>query len=127
GGWITISDGYLLVARYNGELKAYNFTSGNRPSEAAPPAAPSGLTATPGVYRMELSWSAPPSRVMGYRVEHSPDNAAWSSLVLLGYGTTAYSDVGLDPGVTRYYRVRATNAVGASTPSPVASGATVGS
>jgi hypothetical protein len=121
GGWITISDGYLLVARSNGELKAYTLTAGTRPSEAAPPGAPSGLVATAGVFRNDLTWTAPPSGVMDYRVERSPDNALWSILCVLGYGTTSYSDVGLDPAVPMYYRVSAANAAGLSGPSNTSS------
>ncbi|MBI3856881.1 MAG: PQQ-binding-like beta-propeller repeat protein, partial [Planctomycetes bacterium] len=126
GGWITASDGYLLLARSNGELRAYTFGAGTRPSEIAAPAAPTGLVATPGVFRNDLSWTAPPSGVMGYRIERSPDNAAWSILHAQGYGTTTFTDVGLDPGVTWYYRVLAINAAGSSAPSAMASAAALG-
>ena len=98
-----------------------------RATTQEPPGAPTGLTATAnGSMRIDLSWSAPASdggtAVTGYRIEHTLDGGSnWSDLVADTDSTgTSYSDTGLPAGATRYYRVSAINAAGASDASNVA-------
>ena len=98
-----------------------------RATTQEPPGAPTGLTATAnGSMRIDLSWSAPANdggtAVTGYRIEHTLDGGSnWSDLVTDTDSTgTSYSDTGLPAGATRYYRVSAINAAGASDASNVA-------
>ena len=84
------------------------------------PGVPTGVTATAsGQSRIDLAWTAPVdtggSDITGYRIEVSPDGAAWSDLAAdTGSTATAYAHMGLDPATTRHYRVSAINAVGTS-------------
>ena len=80
------------------------------PLEAEELGAPTGLTATPGsgVGRIDLSWFAPSEEPgLRYRIERATDGAGpWRTLVGSHSGTT-YSQTGLSPGTTHYYRVAA--------------------
>ena len=65
------------------------------------------------------------SPVSGYRIEVSEDGSNWSYLVGdTRSTTTSYSDTGLSPNSTRYYRVSAINAAGTGPVSSVASATT---
>ena len=85
---------------------------------ATPPSAPTGLTATAdGQTEIDLSWSAPSNNgganIMGYRIEVSTNESAWSDLVDdTGSTNTSYSHTGLTAGTTRHYRVSAINSAG---------------
>ncbi len=96
------------------------------------PNAPTQLTATAsGRTTINLSWTAPADNggaaITGYRVEVSPTGTGdtWDDLVA-NIAATTYSHTGLSAGVTRYYRVRALNAVGASDASTIANATTDG-
>ena len=76
------------------------------------PDVPRQLTAqTQGTSAIELDWTAPLPRgtapVTGYRIQRSSrGTGGWQSLVTnTGSTTTRYTDDGLSPGTTRYYRV----------------------
>ena len=90
------------------------------------PAAPTGLTATVfGSSRIDLRWRASSGgsggAVTGYRIEFSDNRlSGWSTLVSDTRSTsTAYSDTGLPPGTTRYYRVSGINRAGVGSASNV--------
>ncbi len=96
------------------------------------PGAPTGLTATAaGRTIINLSWTAPTesggAAITGYRVEVSPTGTGdtWADLVA-NSTTTTYAHTGLSANTTRYYRVRALNAVGASDASNTANATTDG-
>jgi hypothetical protein len=91
---------------------------------------PTGLTAT-AFYssQINLSWSAPTnnggSPVTSYEIKRSTDGSTWSVLVKnTGTTDTTYSDTGLSPNTTYYYRVFAINDVGTSHRSNTASATT---
>ena len=102
------------------------------------PGEPTGLTATPsgegGRTQLRLRWSAPSdnggSPITGYRIERAViRGGAWIIHVASTGGgacTTncTYTDTGLAPNTTRFYRVRALNAQGHGDPSNVAEGTT---
>ncbi len=96
---------------------------------ATAPGAPTGLTATAsGQTTINLSWTAPSNTggaaITGYRVEVSSNGTDnWTDLVANSAATT-YAHTGLSAGVTRHYRVRAINSVGAGNPSNVATATT---
>lgn len=89
----------------------------------APPAAPTGLAATPGDSAVDLSWDAPTwvggSPVTGYRIEM--DSGAGYDTLFADTGSTVTTQriMGLTNGVTRSFRVYAINANGVSVASDV--------
>ncbi len=100
-------------------------------TDADPPGAPTGLTATAmGRDRIDLTWSPPTDTggppITGYKIEVSTDGGSgWSDLVAdTGSTATTYSHPGLAPGVTRHYRVSAINSVGTGGASSTASATT---
>ncbi len=100
-------------------------------TDAAPPAAPTGLTATAaGPTTINLSWAAPTNTggaaITGYRIEVSPNGTSnWTNQqVNTRSTTTTYSHTGLSAGTTRHYRVSAINSVGTGAASNVASATT---
>ncbi|MCY4513974.1 MAG: fibronectin type III domain-containing protein, partial [Candidatus Tectomicrobia bacterium] len=96
------------------------------------PYQPWDLMVFPGETTILLSWFRPErcpysGPIIGYRIEWSATgNSDWQVLVEnTGNLFTEYCDTGLTAGETRYYRVRAINAIGYGNPSNV-DGATVG-
>ena len=79
----------------------------------APPAAPTGLTATPGNTTVTLNWSSV-SGAATYNVLRSSTSGSGYSTVASALGNTTYTDTGLTNGSTYYYVVSATNAGGTS-------------
>lgn len=97
----------------------------NAPS--VPPAAPSSLTATAvSSSQIDLGWTDNSSDEDGFEIEWSPDGSNFSLLATAGAGVTSFSDSGLDPSMTYYYRVFAYNANGDSAFSNTASATTNG-
>ena len=96
--------------------------------DAAPPGAPTGLTATAdGPEDIDLSWTAPSSiggaAITGYKIEFSINGGTtWSDLVAdTGATDTTHShSSNLSAGNTRHYRVSAINPGGAGPASNVA-------
>lgn len=94
---------------------------------AAAPTAPSGLTATAtSASTISLSWADNADDETGFKIERSA--AATSGFIQIGAttgNTTSFDDAtGLEPAMTYYYRVRATNANGDSAYSNIASDTT---
>jgi autotransporter-associated beta strand protein len=80
------------------------------PPTAAPPGAPSGLTATAaGPITINLGWVNNATNATSILLERSTDNLTFSLIALLGASVTNYSDTSLMPGTTYYYRVQANN------------------
>jgi len=95
-------------------------------STGTPPGPPRALTATAvGSSAIELSWSEPlvsgSSAIEGYRIEWSSTRTGvWTVLVAnTGSTSTTYTDTGLSPSTTRYYRVSAINSFGTGIPSNI--------
>jgi hypothetical protein len=91
------------------------------------PQAPTGLTATGALLKINLNWTAPGdnggSSITGYMIERSNDGGStWSTLVAdTGNTGTAYSDTHVLPLKTYTYRVSAINNIGTGSPSNTAS------
>jgi hypothetical protein len=101
------------------------------PSPATtPPAAPSGLTASPNASNpsssTSLAWTDNATTATGYAVERSSDGATFGQIAQLGSSATSYTDAGLTAGATYYYRVFAYSSAGSSAYSNVASTQTQG-
>ena len=91
------------------------------------PRAPTGLTAAPSLSsQIHLSWTAPTNNggtaITGYKVYRSTSSGTETGYVSLG-SVTSYTNTGLTAGTTYFYKVRAVNSVGISTPSNEASAA----
>jgi hypothetical protein len=63
--------------------------------------------------RIDLDWTINSTNQTGFKVFHSTDQQAWNLVATLDSQATTYSDVGLSPSTTYYYRVAAimTNAI----------------
>ncbi len=91
---------------------------------ATAPSAPVGLTATAtSSSQIDLTWTAGSTNETGFKVERGP-TAAGPFSQIAATTAPAYSDTGLSPATTYFYRVRATNAQGDSPYSGTASAAT---
>ena len=103
-----------------GEAKEAQQQSGQ-----APPAAPTGLTATAGDERVTLRWNDPgDSGITGYEYRMRSAGVAWSAWTAVagsGAATTSAVVDGLANGTEYRFKVRAVNADGASGAAPLAS------
>ena len=81
-----------------------------------PPAAPTGLTATPvSSTQINLAWTDNATNELEYKIEHSTDGVNFTQVANPPLNTTNYPDTGLTAATTYYYRVRASNPGGDST------------
>ena len=76
------------------------------------PAAPTGLSATPGSGQVTLSWNAV-SGATSYKIYRSTASGA-ETLFQSGVATTSFLNTGLTNGTTYFYKVSAVNANGES-------------
>src|SRR6185295_3122939 len=97
-------------------------------TDAVPPGAVGGLTATPGVEQIVLRWSNPPdadlAKIRILRKETGPPSSPSdpaARVIDLPPNATTYTDTGLTPGKTYYYAIYAFDTSG----NPSAVGAVV--
>jgi len=75
--------------------------------------APSNLTATAiSSSQINLSWTDNSINEDGFEIDRSTDGVGYVLLVTLNLDLISYSDIGLAPMLTYYYRVRAFNTIG---------------
>jgi len=99
----------------------YAITTGGTPPTA--PAPPAGLSASAvDATQIGLSWTAS-GGATSYKIQRSPDGSTgWAQVGTST--TTTFTDTGLTAATTYYYRVVASNSIGDSAPSNVASAKT---
>ena len=95
------------------------------PASAPADAAPSNLSATAiSSSQINLSWTNNATNATGIKIERSLDGTTFTQVNTVNRNATQYSDKGLTPSTVYFYRVRATNQVGDSANSNVASAKT---
>ncbi len=95
------------------------------PLAATPPAAPSALTATAvSSSAIDLTWIDNSGDETGFDIERSLDGTTFAALASTGADITSFTDTGLNPNTTYWYRVNAGNAGGTSAWSNTASATT---
>lgn len=84
---------------------------------APEPNAPSNLVATMNGTTVDLTWNDNSLDETGFTIQRGDDEGFTMGLVTFttGMDTIKYTDVGIIPGQTYYYRVQATNVVGDTT------------
>ena len=90
-----------------------------------PPAAPTALAATQlGANSIKLTWTDNATTESAYSLQRSTDSTFASGVtsIDIGQDQTTWTDTGLDPNQTYYYRLRARNPIGYSSFSSTASG-----
>lgn len=90
----------------------------------APDASPSNLIATPGaVGQINLAWVDNTTNELGFILERStsPDFLTKTKIFDIPANSTSFTDTGLTSGTTYYYKITATNEIGSSPLSSVAS------
>lgn len=91
----------------------------------APPSAPTNLVAAPdGSFQINLAWSDTATNEAAFLLERSLNGVNFALHETLPGSTTAFTDVGLTPNATYYYRLRGTNLAGVSPYSNIASATT---
>jgi fibronectin type 3 domain-containing protein len=114
---------YYVVRASNGSCASGNSTVASVTPACIPPAAPTGVTVTPGDKQNTLSWTAP-TGATGYRV--SRNTTGTGVFTQVGTPTTTnYADKTLSNGTAYYYVVAASNGSCWSADSAVASGTPV--
>ena len=80
-----------------------------------PPAAPSGLTATPvSINQINLAWTDSSGDETGFLIERQTGGGPFVQIATTAAAVIAYSDTGLSSGAAYTYRLSAVNAAGAS-------------
>jgi hypothetical protein len=103
---------------YNRSLSAAEVSALVNPP--TPPAAPTGLTATPGNNQITLNWTGA-AGAASYNVKRATVSGGPYTTIDAGVATTSYPDLSVTNGVTYYYVVSAVNAHGESPDSAEAS------
>lgn len=93
-----------------------------------PPTAPSNpAAATPTTTSIVVTWDDNSSNEAGFRIERSlTPSTGFSVIQVVGPNVETYTDTGLTPGTTYYYRVQAFNSAGDSAYTSEASNTTLG-
>jgi hypothetical protein len=114
----TVANGLVYVGT-DSTLVIYGLFS------AAPPAAPSALTASSaGAAEIDLTWAPNSTNQTGFEVQRATDRGFIqnvTTVAITAANVTNYADTGLSASTTYYYRVLATNGNGDSADSNTAS------
>ena len=110
----VVTNGKVYMATFSNQVVAYGILPA--------PLAPSNLTATGGASAIGLNWTAGPY-ASTYNIFRSSGTSGgtFTTTIATGVTTTSYTDAGLTNGTTYYYKVSATNNLGTSGYSNIAS------
>ena len=106
---------YRVRAFNTGGSSAYT-TETNATTLPGPPIAPTTLIASAeSTTQINLTWADASNNETGFQIERSTTSGSgFSSIATVPANSVSYSDVGLTPGTSYFYRVRAINAIGNS-------------
>ncbi len=106
---------YYVVSAVNSAGESANSQQANATPTSGPtaPAAPTGLTASPGDGQASLNWSAS-SGATSYNVKRSTTSGGPYTTIATGVASTSYTNNNLTNGTTYYYVVSAVNSAGES-------------
>jgi phosphodiesterase/alkaline phosphatase D-like protein len=112
------STGLSPNSTYSYRMYAYNASGNSAYSNVVsvrtlpnPPAAPSGLAATPmSNSQIDLSWKDNAGNELGFIIERKTLAGAYAIIDTLGANVTAYSNTGLSGNTQYFYQVHAYNA-----------------
>ena len=109
----SVQLGAAICSRDAASLNTSTFDNMSIIQPSSIPSAPTGLTATAGDSKVDLSWTAS-SNTTSYNVKRSTTTGGPYTAIATGITTTAYSNTGLTNGTTYYYVVSAVNSAGES-------------
>jgi hypothetical protein len=114
---------YIVVDGFQGD--AGDFTITLRPTVPRTPAAPTGLVARAvSSTQIDLFWADNSGDEQGFRIERSLNGSDFTEIATVNPNVTTFSDTGLTPETTYFYRVFAFNNFGNSDPSNIAADTT---
>ncbi|MCE0522099.1 MAG: family 16 glycosylhydrolase [Methylacidiphilales bacterium] len=91
-----------------------SISTGSGGGGGSPPAAPTGLAATPGNMQVSLTWTAS-SGATSYNIYQGTTAGGEGAMpIATGITTTSYTNTGLTNGTVYYYKVVAVNSYGSS-------------
>lgn len=89
-------------------------------TSTAPPAAPTGLTATPvSSNRVDLRWTDTSSNEDGFRIRRATGTATPTTIATVGANVVTFSDTSASPSTTYSYVIDSFNAAGAASSATV--------
>jgi surface antigen/PKD repeat protein len=107
---------YYRIYAFNTAGDSWTYAADDTTTFSPPPDAPSNLAATAvSESQIDLTWVDNAGNEDGFKLERSLDGTNWTLIATLGTNLISYSDTGLKPGTTYYYRVYAFNRAGDST------------
>ena len=119
---------FSVVSASNNSGESPNSSEATATPAAPPtaPVAPTNLVANAlSRTQINLAWSDNASNETGYLIERSINGTSFTQIASVGANLTSFASTGLTANKKYYYRVRATNAVGQSAYSNVATARTL--
>jgi hypothetical protein len=110
----TVADGHVYVGTSN-SLAVFGLTSNPNTAPAAPTNLNLTVSAVQGL-QVKLTWTDNANNENAFKIERSTDGTNFTPLDIASVNSTSYSDTSVVSGTTYYYRVRATNPIGDSSP-----------